>query len=129
MKTGNVLIGSVSASSKPNTLGDIYVFGYYLPPDKGNGYYMTVKRLGGKRETLLTTQIFPHYPTTANLYDAALKAASAAGVIPKYSGKSNPIKFWEKNGGLKKNITFSKFLKPKSSFAKSHRGEGRVTTI
>lgn len=128
MKTGNVLIGSVSDSSKPNPLGDIYIFGRYLPPAKGNAYYITVKRTSGRRETLLTTQIFEKEPTTANLYKSAIKAASAAGLIPQYKS-GDPVAFWEKQGGLKKNISFASFLKPKSSFAKSHRSESRVTTI
>lgn len=128
MKTGNVMIGSIGSTS-PNPLGDVYVLGSYLPADKGSAYYMTVKRLGGgRRQTLLTTQIFEKEPTKENLYKSAIKAASAAGVIPQYR-TGDPVKFWEKHGGLKKNIAFDKFLKPKNSFNKSHRSEGRVTSI
>jgi len=129
MKTGNVMIGSIGPTEGINPLGDIYIFGSYLPTKKGNAYYVTVKRLGrGKRQTLLTTQIFEKEPTSANLYKTAVKAASAAGLIPQYK-TGDPVKFWEKNRGLKKNIVFDKYLKPKSSFNKSHRSEGRVTSI
>ena len=129
MKTGNVLIGSVSDGSKPNPMGNIFALGSYIPTTKGTGYYITIKRLGaGKRETLLTTQIFDKEATSANMYKSAVKAASAAGVIPQYRS-GDPVAFWQKHGGLKKNIAFDSYLKPKSSFAKSHRGEARVTTI
>ena len=125
----NVMIGSIRSTEGINPLGDIYIFGSYLPTKKGNGYYVTVKRLGrGKRQTLLTTQIFEKEPTSANLYKTAIKAASAAGLIPQYK-TGDPVKFWEKNRGLKKNIVFDEFLYPKSRFNKSHRSEGRVTSI
>jgi hypothetical protein len=129
MKTGNVMIGSIGSTEGINPLGDIYIFGSYLPTKKGNRYYVTVKRLGrGKRQTLLTTQIFEKEPTSANLYKTAVKAASAAGLIPQYK-TGDPVKFWEKNRGLKKNIVFDEYLYPKSGFNKSHRSEGRVTSI
>ena len=129
MKTGNILIGNVRSTEGINPLGDIYIFGTYLPPEKGKGYYVTVNRLGrGRKQTLLTTQIFEKEPTSENLYKTAMKAASAAGLVPQYK-TGDPVKFWEKNRGLKKNIVFNSFLYPKSRFAKSHRGEGRVTTI
>ena len=125
----NVMIGSIGSTEGINPLGDIYIFGSYLPIKKGNGYYVTVKRLGrGKRQTLLTTQIFEKEPTSANLYKTAIKAASAAGLIPQYK-TGDPVKFWEKHRGLKKNIVFDKYLYPKSKFNKSHRSEGRVTSI
>ena len=125
----NVMIGSIGSTEGINPLGDIYIFGSYLPTKKGNGYYVTVKRLGrGKRQTLLTTQIFEKEPTSANLYKTAVKAASAAGLIPQYK-TGDPVKFWEKNRGLKKNIVFDVFLYPKIRFNKSHRSEGRVTII
>ena len=123
------MIGSIGSTEGINPLGDIYIFGSYLPTKKGNGYYVTVKRLGrGKRQTLLTTQIFEKEPTSANLYKTAIKAASAAGLIPQYK-TGDPVKFWEKNRGLKKNIVFDEYLYPKSRFNKSHRSEGRVTSI
>ena len=129
MKTGNVLIGSVSATSKPNAMGDIYALGSYIPTTKGTGYYITIKRLGsGKRETLLTTQIFDKEATSANMYKSAVKAASAAGVIPQYRS-GDPVAFWQKHGGLKKNIAFDSYSKGKASFGKSHRGQARVTSI
>ena len=123
------MIGGIGSTEGINPLGDIYIFGSYLPPEKGKGYYLTVKRLvGGRRQTLLTTQIFEKEPTSANLYKTAVKAASASGLIPQYK-TGDPVKFWEKNRGLKKNIVFDKYLKSKSSFNKSHRSEGRVTSI
>ena len=123
------MIGSIGSTEGINPLGDIYIFVSYLPTKKGNGYYVTVKRLGrGKRQTLLTTQIFEKEPTSANLYKTAIKAASAAGLIPQYK-TGDPVKFWEKNRGLKKNIVFDEYLYPKSRFNKSHRSEGRVTSI
>jgi len=129
MKTGNVLIGSVSATSKPNAMGDIYALGSYIPTTKGTGYYITIKRLGaGKRETLLTTQIFDKEATSANMYKSAVKSASAAGVIPQYRS-GDPVAFWQKHGGLKKNIAFDSYSKGKASFGKSHRGQARVTSI
>jgi hypothetical protein len=128
MKTGNVMIGSIGATGV-NPMGDIYALGSFIPPAKGTGYYITIKRLGGgKRETILTTQIFDKEATSANMYKSAVKAASAAGLIPKYTS-GDPVAFWEKHGGLKKNIAFDSFRKPKSSFNKSHRGEARITTI
>ena len=125
----NVMIGSIGSTEGINPLGDIYIFGSYLPTKKGNGYYVTVKRLGrGKRQTLLTTQIFEKEPTSANLYKTAVKAASAAGLIPQYK-TGDPVKFWEKNRVLKKNIVFDEYLYPKIIFNKSDRSEGRVTSI
>ena len=101
--------GSKFENSKPNPMGDIYALGSFIPPAKGSGYYITIKRLGGNsRETILTTQIFDKEATSANMYKSAVKAAGAAGLIPKYKS-GDPVKFWEKHGGLKKNIAFSSF--------------------
>jgi hypothetical protein len=124
----NVMIGSIGATGV-NPLGDIYIFGYYMKPSKGLKYYITVKRLGGgKRQTLLTTQIFEKTPSSENMYKSAVEAASAAGLIPQYK-TGDPVKFWEKHGGNKNHIVFNQFLYMSSKFNKSHRSEGRVTSI
>jgi|688.fasta_scaffold992435_1 hypothetical protein len=124
----NVMIGSIGATGV-NSLGDIYIFGYYMKPSKGLKYYITVKRLGGgKRQTLLTTQIFEKTPSSENMYKSAVEAASAAGLIPQYK-TGDPVKFWEKHGGNKNHIVFNQFLYMSSKFNKSHRSEGRVTSI
>jgi hypothetical protein len=123
-----VMIGAIGSTSGPNPLGDVYIFGSYLPPAKGNGYYLTIKRLGGRRETLITTQIFEKEATSANMYKSAMKAANAAGLVPQYKS-GDPVAFWQKHGGLKKNIVFDSFRKPKSSFNKSHKSEAKITTV
>ena len=112
-----------------NPLGDIYIFGYYLPATKTEKarYYITIKRLLGRtRQTVATSQIIEDDRSTMS--KSAMKLAAAAKLVPAYKS-SDPWEFWAKHKGLKNHVVFDTWLYTKSRFVKSHQAEGKITKI